>query len=363
MRNQQTSNSVFHPLVAENEPDAVTNNGEVRSLRWRRWDVTIDNVLTSPSRFDVTEDQHILIEQGTFLRFYRTIALSHLVSIENIRVYEDDVPLTQGTGNEAGTFTLSIQGPSEKIAAVSNYQKIMLSLRSPADAGDSRHIRLTYTVNGALRSYQSGDQLIWPALPTHRDYLISNATVRVTMPQYRPARRIASISNTWKSSRSENTVTWKSPRGVSKLNGFELRIEYDHDAQMQAPPWQGTLMKKPLRTSTSSRLGCLMFVAAVLACLGLIFGGTFLHGYDSCMGVEGGTFFGCVGYGVHVIGAGGSYGGSSYVSTGNDSSSSSSYTSSSSDGSYSNSSSDSSSSDSGGDSGDSGGDGGDGGGD
>ncbi len=319
------------------------------SLRWQQWTVSIGNMQTSPNRFDVIEDQFIVVDQGIFHSFYRTLPLSELVSIENVQVFEDDVPLTQNTTEDDGTF-------KTYRTSNGNYLKIRLFFRTPANEGDARHIRLTYTVNGALRSYVTGDQLIWPALPTHRDYPIDSATVQVIMPPYRPARNVGGFPHTWEVSGDQDTVIWQSPHNLSKLNGFEARIDYDHDPQMPRPPWQGTTMKKPMdsrKRPFPNYVGCLVIIGIVVLCIGWAFGSRFVQGYDTCIAGEGTNFFGCVGGGFYYASyAGAESAGSSYVNSGDGGGSISS-----------SSSSVGSSSDGGSSAGDSGGDGGDGGGD
>ena len=75
-----------------------------RSLRWNRYDVTINNFDTSTNRFDVTESYVLAIETGPFSFGFAEIPMDRLERITNVIVYQDGTPLNATCSGARGTF-------------------------------------------------------------------------------------------------------------------------------------------------------------------------------------------------------------------------------------------------------------------
>src|SRR5262245_48232506 len=83
---------------------AASAQSDNRSLRWDRWDVTIDNIVTSSNRFDVTESQALSIIRGPFSFGYREISQDKLDKIDNVTVTDNGKALKQTCSNSGGTY-------------------------------------------------------------------------------------------------------------------------------------------------------------------------------------------------------------------------------------------------------------------
>src|SRR5215467_5737661 len=66
-----------------------------RSLRWDRWDVTINNIVTSSNSFDVTESQALSIIRGPYSFGYREIPQDKLEKIDKVIVTDNGRTLQQ----------------------------------------------------------------------------------------------------------------------------------------------------------------------------------------------------------------------------------------------------------------------------
>ena len=156
-----------------------------RSVFWERWDVVIDNMDTTTNRFDVAEI-YVVNFTGTFRFGTAVIPLERIEGIRNFRVYENDQPMRETCTEQPGTFC-------------AQYQEDEVSVRyeffQPITNGSSE-FRLEYTVIGALRVYQGGDQLWWTAIPAeHFGFPILSSQITVQLPPgYAPREGIDPIA-------------------------------------------------------------------------------------------------------------------------------------------------------------------------
>ena len=212
---------------AVGQPSAAAQDG--RSLRWDRYDVTVDNIDTAANRFRVTETYLITVERGPFSFGFAEIPQSRLERIADVAVYENRVPLQPSCAGTPGTFCARDEGDNFTI---------QYYFTSPMQSGNRREFVIRYTVDGALRSYEGGDQLYWVAVPGDLSFPVLASTVQVIMPADRPPQLIASYPDTWVQSVEGNTVTWQSPGAVPRGQKFEVRVQYEHDPRMKKPAWQ-----------------------------------------------------------------------------------------------------------------------------
>lgn len=212
---------------AVGQPPAAAQDG--RSLRWDRYDVTVDNIDTAANRFRVTETYLITVERGPFSFGFAEIPQSRLDRIADVAVYENRVPLQPSCAGTPGTFCAHDEGDNFTI---------QYYFTSPMQSGNRREFVIRYTVDGALRSYEGGDQLYWVAVPADLSFPVLASTVQVIMPADRPPQLIASYPDTWAQSVEGNTATWQSPGAVPRGQKFEVRVQYEHDPRMKKPAWQ-----------------------------------------------------------------------------------------------------------------------------
>ncbi|MCC7446949.1 MAG: DUF2207 domain-containing protein [Anaerolineae bacterium] len=231
-----------------------------RSLRWDRWDVTIDKMVTQDNQFDVTENYVIAVTQGPFRFGTRNIPLNRITRIEGLQVSEGGVALRGDCSGSAGTFCGAISG--------GEYQ-IRYEFRSPANSGARRSFRIKYTVRGALRSYPGGDQLWWNALAPDRPFSVIDSTVTLTLPADRPLIKAASYPDTWAQSVSGNTITWEAPGNLGKGGTVEVRVQYPHDERMPVSSWQADFDRnQALEETLRPILGILSLILTALFGIG-----------------------------------------------------------------------------------------------
>ncbi len=241
----------------------IVNAQDNRSLRWDRWDVTIDNLVTQDNRFDVTEAYVISVTQGPFRFGTRNIPLGRITRIDSLQISEDGVTLRGDCSGSPGTFCGSV--------AKDEYQ-IRYEFRSPANSGSRRSFRIKYTVRGALRSYPGGDQLWWSALAPDRPFPVGDSTVTVKLPADRPLQQAASYPDTWQQNVAGNTITWQAPGSLGKDGNVEVRVQYPHDERMTAPVWQANFDRtqaleeglRPILSLASVALAALLAIGGPL---------------------------------------------------------------------------------------------------
>ena len=218
--------NVFFGLV-RNAEQAISTDG--RSLRWERYDVTIDNIDTAANQFDVTETYELFIETGPYSFGFAEIPTDRLTAIDSVAIYDGGVPLQASCSGGQGTFCVSQVGELFSV----EYHFLNSALN-----GQTRDIRLEYTSHGALRSYAGGDQLYWVAVPGDRAFPVMASRVLVIMPPDTPIELTASYPDTWIETIEGNTITWLSPGRMNSGDSVEVRVQYPHDSAMKEPSWQ-----------------------------------------------------------------------------------------------------------------------------
>lgn len=207
-----------------------------RSVYWERWDVLIDNVDTTENVFDVTESYDLTFT-GTFRFGTATIPMSRMTDLRNVQVLEDGRALTSDCSGRQpqGTFCA---------ARVNNEVTITYIFRQPVTNGGKR-IDLSYTVYGALRIYEGGDQLWWDAVPEeHYGFPIGSSTVTVQMPEgYAPREGIDPVVTYGAPGNVQvngTQIVAKAAREIGGNEGFSLRVQYPHNPNARVPAWQSS---------------------------------------------------------------------------------------------------------------------------
>ncbi len=211
-----------------------TAEAQTRSLRWLQWDVVIDNIDTVENRFDVREIYDIQFE-GTFRTGVATIELVRLERIENIQVFEGGQALQRASScpSAAGTFCTERQG--EEILLEYNFREPLTNARQTFE--------LAYTVIGALRVYEGGDQLWWTAVPGERfGFQVDSSTVTVELPPgFAPREGIDPVMTYGTPTDvtvNGTTVKATTQRGIVGDQSLEIRVQYPHDPNARVTGWQ-----------------------------------------------------------------------------------------------------------------------------
>lgn len=203
-----------------------------RSLYWRRWDVTIDNIDTTANRFSITEVHDIQFVGGSFRYGFRAIPVAdRLERITNVRVSEGGTPLQQGCAERAGTYCVTDDGRELRI--------VYYFLR-PAQS-EQRVFTITYDVSGPLFYYEGGDQIDWFAIAPDHAYPIQSATVTVRLPEaYTPRDTdpVAAYGAPADISRNGNVVTFRATRQIAANEALEVRVQFPHNPAGRVANWQ-----------------------------------------------------------------------------------------------------------------------------
>lgn len=202
-----------------------------RSGFWESWDTRIYDMDLDANQFRVSEVQTLNFS-GTFRSGTRTIPLRNLSAIDDIVVYEGDEALEVGCAEQTGTFCVT---ETDETVTIKHY-----FIEPVTD--DVVTFRVEYTVSGALRSYEGGDQFWWTAIPADHPFAINSATVTVELPEgYAPRTGvdpIATYGTTSSINVEESTVTATALNQIFVNRQLELRVQYPHNPAMQPPEWQ-----------------------------------------------------------------------------------------------------------------------------
>lgn len=205
-----------------------------RSLVWERWDVEIVSVDTGNNRFDVREVYDIRFD-GAFRFGSAVIPANNLESISNVSVSVNGQVLRSSCSQQAGTVCFDQN--ADEYSITYNFPQIVVDERV--------NIEISYTVSGALRIYEGGDQLWWDAIPEeHFGFPILRSNVMVTLPTgFAPREGIDPIETYGAVSVvavNGTTVTATAVNGVGADEGFSVRLQYPHDARATSPTWQSS---------------------------------------------------------------------------------------------------------------------------
>lgn len=234
---------------------------QARSVFWQRWDVYIDNVDTRNNQFDV-EEYYDIYFTGSFRFGSAVIPLENLEDIQNIQVYEEDVLLTrsQFCSEQPGTFCVE---DIEEGRAITYY------FGSPA-SDTQRTFRIQYTVSGALRIYEGGDQLWWIAIPSeHYGFSIGQSQINIQLPSAFAPREGIDPVETYGVPGSVKvngtTITAVAMEQITGDQSFEIRVQYPHDPNARIPGWQQSFDER--RAFEENTQPILIFAAIVITLL------------------------------------------------------------------------------------------------
>lgn len=242
-------------------------NAQSRSVFWQRWDVLIDNIDTAANRFDVRESYDIYFT-GTFRFGSAVIPLQNLEDIHSVEVYEGGQPLRESCAENPGTYC--VQNSADELS-VTYYFTLPLT-----DARQQFDIR--YTVDGALRVYDGGDQLWWTAIPSeHYGFSIGSSTITVQMPPGFAPREGVDPVVSYGAAADVNvrgtTVTAQARQPLGGDDYFEIRVQYPHDPNARVASWQSSFDQRREFEETSKPLIDLGLIAlSLLLAVGGVFG-------------------------------------------------------------------------------------------
>jgi uncharacterized membrane protein len=228
-----------------------------RSVFWQQWDVTIDNVNVTTNRFDVTELYDIQFS-GTFQFGSAVIPFENLERIENVQVSQAGSALRESCSGNRGTFCT--ENTDEGLSITYYFEQPITN--------DSEQFEIEYTVIGALRVYEGGDQLWWTAIPTeHFGFPIGSSTVTVQLPSgYAPREGVDPVETYGAPAQVDvrGTTVIATASGLSGSDYLEIRAQFPHNPNARIPSWQATFDQQRLYEETTKPLVDLGVIALSL---------------------------------------------------------------------------------------------------
>jgi uncharacterized membrane protein YgcG len=211
---------------------AATVSAEDKTLYWQRWDVDI--TVQSNSDLHIVEEHEIAFTSGQFSFGFRGIPMDLLEGIGDVTVSESGVRFSQERGERPGTFYTRVEGGEFRI--------YYFFLDPPVER-ETRTVQFAYTVEGAVRFYEGGDQVYWEAVAGDRGWPIDSSTVAVHLPAGAAPRPDVDPAASYGASTTvtvEGTTVWF--RTAGRIDGddpLQVRVQFPHGIVSGAPPsWQ-----------------------------------------------------------------------------------------------------------------------------
>jgi uncharacterized membrane protein len=191
-----------------------------KTLQWTRLDVDI--AVQPNGDLRIVETNVINFINGSFSYGYRDIDTTRLTGINDISVTE------QGQQLEVETTWVD-----DNIYRIKYYF-------SPA-SNEERTFNIAYTIEGATRYYEEGDQVYWVAVYADRNgFAVQNSRVTVTLPDGATATQAAAYGTRANvTGANESTVVAVAQEPIESGQEFEIRVQFPHGIiSGEAPPWQ-----------------------------------------------------------------------------------------------------------------------------
>ncbi len=148
---------------------APTCFAQTKSVLVQRRDGDITILANGDAQF--VETWEVQFIGGPFTFAFRSIPLGRLTDIADWGVSENGDAYQQSEGDSPNTFTVSSEGGEKKI-----------TWHFPQTTDATRTFTLSYTVKGAIRLADSGDELFWKFVESDRAYSINTSRVVVHLP-------------------------------------------------------------------------------------------------------------------------------------------------------------------------------------
>jgi uncharacterized membrane protein len=209
-----------------------TQAQQLRSVFWNVWNVEIYDFNLAENTFMVQEIYDVAFE-GTARKGNAFIENNYLDRLTDVKVYQDNVLLTESCSERAGTFC---------VRRVSDGVSIDYYFNEPI-TNSNGHFTVEYKVHGALRAYEGGDQLWWTAVPTDTyGFSVGSSTITVTLPpELAPREGIDPVVTYGASSEIDvkgSVIVARSTNRIAGNDNFEIRVQFPHSGLLVQPRWQ-----------------------------------------------------------------------------------------------------------------------------
>lgn len=209
-----------------------TATAQERTVFWQRWDVNITNVDVADNSFTVSEIYEVDFG-GTFRFGTAVIPTNRLESLDNVLVFQDGQLLRNSCGQQSGTYCAQ---------SVQEGLSITYYFNAPITNGTG-NFEIRYTVRGALRVYECGDQLWWIAVPADKyGFQVGSSTITVELPPELTPREGVDPYATYGVPADirlqGSTVVATATRTIGANEVFEIRVQFPHSANARQAGWQ-----------------------------------------------------------------------------------------------------------------------------
>lgn len=191
-----------------------------KSLEWTRLDADI--TVMPNGDLQIAETNVIDFTSGTFTFGFRDISLARITDVVNISVEEDGQPL------------------ETEVVNVDNAVRIKYYFLRPA-SDEQRTFVLRYTVIGATRYYEGGDQVFWSVVYADRNgFPVLNSTGTVRLPDGATATNAEAYGAPADvKGLNESVVIANALEPIPSGSIFEVRVQFPHGIITgSAPAWQ-----------------------------------------------------------------------------------------------------------------------------
>jgi uncharacterized membrane protein YgcG len=222
---------------------AAPAEAQFRSFYWERFDVEMTLLENGDMR--VVENQVLHFSGAPFSAGFGTIYTGRQGNndgITDITVREGDIEYRRSASEQPHTFNVSRESG-----------QVVVEWFFPPASG-RRHYTFTYTVEGAVRVDQQGDQIFWKAIPADHAGSIHSSTVIVNLPEgVRPQvdtrtgePLVTAYVNgqeghnvTSSVSPDGRRVTFQTTAGIPANQMLEVRVQFPHGIlNISTPNWQ-----------------------------------------------------------------------------------------------------------------------------
>ena len=248
--------------------NAQTGN---RSVSWQQFDT--DLAIQSDGSLVVTETQRITFS-GTFQSGYRLVPLDRTSGVGDVMVAEvvggQTLPYSRGNG-QPNTYAVSIGSDGLRI-----------DWWFPPTTNATRTFVLRYSVAGAIRIYDAGDQLQWRAIYADRDGAIAAAVVTVDLPAdvstnavqsawyaYSAGGSIGALAQSGVGSQTDARTIQFNLGQLTSRQGAEVRVQFPHGLIQATPPaWQAQADRADWLQQNVAPIGTFLSLLLTLGILG-----------------------------------------------------------------------------------------------
>ncbi len=202
-----------------------------KSAVWKRLDV--DLTVQPNGDLRVIETHEVAFTGGPFHYGYRSIPTDRLTGI-------DDVSVVDQSGRK---YTSSSSGEPYTFRITEKEGDIYIYWYFPYGSDMTKAWNVSYTVHGALRYYDSGDQLWWKAVFPDRTVPVRSSTVTVHLPGNVPVEKYQAYFVKYTARKlDDHTVQFQTTEQVPPNTAFEIRVQFPHGLVAGSPaPWQQKL--------------------------------------------------------------------------------------------------------------------------